>query len=335
MNCEYAIKFVATLVKSKTGKTLTPLQKDILKASLLNQKYSTLTEKLYLSEGAVKDAAYRLWKLLSAIFGEKVTKTSFKSIVQSQEFFSANIIQENRATVKQQPTQATILVVDDLLENLQLLSVLLRKKGYTVHTVTNGITALNLVHTNPPDLVLLDIKMPDMDGYQVCEALKLNEITCEIPVIFLTVSDEVSDKEKAFHSGGVDYITKPFDATEVILRIENQLAIKQQKYLLQQKIIQGQQSQEALHQSRSLLANVLNSCQEKIAAMQAIREPTTGEIMDFQCLVVNRVMAQFLNCKKEYWSGKFSFKKFIDQHDPSLFDDFVQVVETGEPMECN
>jgi CheY-like chemotaxis protein len=177
--------------------------------------------------------------------------------------------------------------------------------------------------------------MPEMNGYEVCEALKLDEATRDIPVIFLSASDEIFDKAKAFQVGGFDYITKPFDLTEVIFRIENQLSIKQEKAFLQEKIKQGQQAEEVLQQSHALLTSVLNSCQEGIAAMQAVRESTTGEIVDFQCVVVNRVMAQFLGGKKEYRTGKFSFKKFLEQYDPSLFDKFVRVVETGDPMECN
>ncbi|MGF1542728.1 MAG: diguanylate cyclase domain-containing protein [Pleurocapsa sp.] len=129
-------------------------------------------------------------------------------------------------------SQGDILVVDDKPENLLLLSVALTKKGYEVRKVVNGNLALLAAQAEPPDLVLLDINMPEMNGYQVCRQLKANSKTQDIPIIFITASDEAFDKVKAFNLGGSDYITKPFQIEEVRVRIENQLAICR----LQQKL---------------------------------------------------------------------------------------------------
>lgn len=128
-----------------------------------------------------------------------------------------------------------ILVVDDLLENGQLLLQMLTEAGYEVRQAINGKQALRAVRYDPPDLILLDIRMPDMDGYQVCEELKKSESTAHIPVIFLSALNESLDKVKAFSLGGADYIAKPFDVTEVLARVNNQLTIaRQQNQLAQQ-----------------------------------------------------------------------------------------------------
>ncbi|MGK7877838.1 MAG: response regulator, partial [Xenococcaceae cyanobacterium] len=125
--------------------------------------------------------------------------------------------------------QENILIVDDTPNNLRLLSSTLRNRGYTVRGVMNGQMALTAVQTMPPDLILLDIKMPDMDGYEVCQQLKASRATREIPVIFLSALDEALDKVKAFEVGGVDYITKPFQLQEVLARIDNQMTIQSAK----------------------------------------------------------------------------------------------------------
>lgn len=119
-----------------------------------------------------------------------------------------------------------ILVVDDIADNLRVLSAALTERGYQVRCVKNGTMALLTAKKNPPQLILLDIKMPDMDGYQVCEQLKQDELTRDIPIIFLSAFDDVLDKVKAFSVGGVDYITKPFQAEEIVVRIQHQLALQ-------------------------------------------------------------------------------------------------------------
>ena len=153
---------------------------------------------------------------------------------------------------------ADILVVDDTPDNLRLLSTILSEQGYKVRKVISGQLALKVVLAAPPDLILLDINMPQMNGYEVCEKLKANPQTSEIPVIFISALDEVSDKVKAFHVGGVDYITKPFQSEEVLARVRNQLTLRslskqllEQNALLQQEICSRQQVEDALRQSEA------------------------------------------------------------------------------------
>ncbi len=122
-------------------------------------------------------------------------------------------------------TKGTVLIVDDTPANLHVLAQLLTDNGYRARPVPNGLHALVSIRSALPDLILLDIMMPDMDGYEVCSELKADEKTRSIPVIFISALGEVFDKVKAFSSGGVDYITKPFQEEEVIARVETHLTI--------------------------------------------------------------------------------------------------------------
>ncbi len=130
--------------------------------------------------------------------------------------------------------KGNILIVDDAPSSLHLLSTMLGNLGYGVRCAKSGTMALMAVAVEYPDLILLDIHMPDMDGYQVCEKLKADEYTGKIPVIFLSALNETIDKVKAFQSGGADYITKPFQMDEVLARIENQLNLQRLYRELQQ-----------------------------------------------------------------------------------------------------
>lgn len=178
--------------------------------------------------------------------------------------------------------------------------------------------------------------MPDWDVYQVCKALKSEQITSEIPVIFLSAGDEIVDKIRAFEVGGLDFITKPFHPEELIIRIQTQLTIQQQKHQLRQKIEQHQQTAESLYQSRAILTSLLNSSRDGIAAMEAVRNLITGEIEDFRYLVVNPVFAKFLGKKREDLTSKSVENKLLNRLTPGLFEKFVEVVETGETLlhEC-
>jgi two-component system cell cycle response regulator len=226
-----------------------------------------------------------------------------------------------------------ILLVDDLPENLQLLSDLLLTLGYSVRSVTSGRMALKTAKAKRPDLILLDIKMPDMDGYQVCQALKEDEDLRDIPVIFISSLDDVFDKVKAFWSGGVDYICKPFQSEEVLVRLENQLTIQRQKRLLQDEIARHKETEEMLYQSRALVTSVLNSVSDGIAAMQTVRDPITGNIVDFRCLVLNPMISRLFDRSREDLIGKLVLRRFLEKFDRQLFERIVKVVETGMPLD--
>ncbi|MEO1636583.1 MAG: response regulator [Cyanobacteria bacterium J06631_9] len=173
--------------------------------------------------------------------------------LSKQPLSEQSLYRTDITTPTEQP--AKILVVDDLLENLRLLSNLLLEQGYDVRKAPDGAMALSNVPRFQPDLILLDIMMPDMDGYTVCEQLKSNVDTRDIPVVFLSAIDLTFDKIRAFEVGAADYINKPFHPTEVLARVKNQLRIRQQFLQIeaQQAIIRAQQQQleEAIQKHRA------------------------------------------------------------------------------------
>lgn len=139
-------------------------------------------------------------------------------------------------------TKPTVLVVDDTETNIDILVEAL-DEGYNVSVAMDGASALDAVEEEPPDLILLDIMMPGMDGYEVCRKLKSNDQTAEIPVIFLTALSEIKSKTKGFELGAVDYITKPFEILEVKARVQTHLTLKEareflknQNEILEQKV---------------------------------------------------------------------------------------------------
>ncbi|MDO8803942.1 MAG: hybrid sensor histidine kinase/response regulator [Elusimicrobiota bacterium] len=129
---------------------------------------------------------------------------------------------------------SSVLMVDDIPANLELLSVMLKVRGYKVRAAVSGEMALQAARNDPPDLILLDINMPEMNGYEVCRQLKADERLKDVPVIFLSALNETMDKVKAFGAGGVDFITKPFQFEEVEARVETHLELRRQKRQLQE-----------------------------------------------------------------------------------------------------
>lgn len=128
----------------------------------------------------------------------------------------------------------SILIVDDTPASLRLLAQMLASQGYQVRPAPDGALALAAAQAEPPDLILLDIRMPEMDGYQVCARLKADPATCDVPVIFISALDEIQDKVRAFAGGGVDYVTKPFQLEEVLARVQAHLALRRLQRQLQE-----------------------------------------------------------------------------------------------------
>jgi len=139
----------------------------------------------------------------------------------------------------------TILVVDDQPQNIRLIGTFLRKY-YNLLIAENGPKAIDTAISKQPDLILLDIMMPNMSGFEVCEVLKKNEITKEIPIIFLTAKTETDDILKAFEIGGVDYVTKPFNAMELMVRIRAHIELKNSKEIIKDQFEQLKQKNEQL-----------------------------------------------------------------------------------------
>ncbi len=129
-----------------------------------------------------------------------------------------------------------ILIVDDTIKNMQIFGNILKSKNFHVTYATNGYEALSILKSEPFDLVLLDILMPGMDGFEVCKKIKSNPLTNEIPIIFLTAVVDKDDVKKAFELGAVDYVTKPFSPPELISRIRINLILSMEKENLQTKM---------------------------------------------------------------------------------------------------
>jgi len=196
--------------------------------------------------------------------------------------------------------QQIILIVDDLPDNLRVLSRTLTEQGYQIRCAKNGSIALMAVQAVLPNLILLDVKMPDLDGYEVCQRLKALPATRDIPVIFMSALDDVLDKVKAFDVGGIDYITKPFQVEEVLARVKSQLALQaaqteiyqlnrsleqriQQRTTqmetanqeLQREVSERKQAERLLQESEEKLAHILNSLEEVVWSISA----ATGELL--------------------------------------------------------
>ena len=126
-------------------------------------------------------------------------------------------------------TQLQVLIVDDQPATLELLSMILTENGYDVRTAPNGTMALSMLDDFNPALILLDVNMPGEDGYSVCKKIKVRPNFVDVPIIFLSARDDTLDKLRAFEAGGVDYVTKPFEIREVLMRVHTQIALYRQR----------------------------------------------------------------------------------------------------------
>ncbi len=219
-----------------------------------------------------------------------------------------------------------ILIVDDSPDNLRILSTILADEGYQVRKVINGSLALKVVQMAPPALILLDILMPEMDGYEVCSLLKANQQTWSIPVIFLSALHDVSAQLKAFEVGGIDYITKPFQAAEVLARVKNQLTIQtlhlklqQQSHSLQQQI---QERQRAETETRFLLkiAQAISSCDDFHAALKVTLCQVCQMIgWDFGEAWIPNDEGTILECSQGWYAPQASLEIFRHQSEKFTF----------------
>ena len=203
---------------------------------------------------------------------------------------------------------ASVLVVDDTIENLRLLSSLLGEQGYEVRPVTSGRQALQAVEHDPPDLILLDITMPDMDGYEVCRRLQTSEGSKGVPIIFLTALTDTADKVRAFDAGGVDYVTKPFRFEEILARVKTHVALRRAQVALDdsyRRLRELEQLRDDLvhmvvHDMRSPLTGVLTNLalmQREAATMSApIREDLHAALESAEAL--NRMANDLLDVSR-------------------------------------
>src|SRR6185503_13280329 len=150
-------------------------------------------------------------------------------------------------------SKGNILVVDDTPAYLEALRVMLKDQGYRVRPVTDGRLALRAVEAERPDVILLDINMPGMNGFETCERLRADPRFAEIPVIFLSALTDTDDKVRAFSAGGVDYVTKPFQSAEVVARVETHVRI----HRLQQQLASQFEALKRLESLRDSLTHMI------------------------------------------------------------------------------
>ena len=259
-NFEELLGFAEESVNIKLGIYLNDLQRTILITTLQEGRktYEQLAEECGYSPKYVKqDVAPKLWQLLSQALEQKITKSNLKAILEQQLRHQPSVIDQPPTKKSSAPAlssvpptveKGTILLVDDHPQNLRLLSDLLEEQGYEVQQALNGKVALQAIPRACPDLILLDIHMPELDGYTVCQKLKENPQTEDIPVIFVSALNEAWDKVKAFSVGGSDYISKPFKTVEVLARVENQLKVRRLQQELREKDRQLQQALQKIEQ---------------------------------------------------------------------------------------
>jgi two-component system sensor histidine kinase/response regulator len=194
---------------------------------------------------------------------------------------------------------ASILIVDDTLANLTLLAGFLKERGYRVRPVPSGDLALAAARADPPDLVLLDISMPEMDGFEVCIRFKAEPTLREIPIVFLTAQTDVGEKIRAFAAGGVDYVTKPFQAEEIFARIATHLELRQKqlelrernKQLAAQEKIRDELVHMIVHDLRSPLAALCSLLEVLDADLGAVAIPDESrrDLVDCRGIAVKMI----------------------------------------------
>ncbi|MCP4537384.1 MAG: response regulator [Chloroflexi bacterium] len=188
------------------------------------------------------------------------------------------------------PKKGDILIVDDTPHHLHALSQILIEETYKVRSVSNGAHAIQTVQENPPDLILLDIMMPKMDGYQVCERLKADEQTHDIPIIFISALDLTQDKIKAFAVGGVDYVTKPFQIEEVLTRVETHITLRTAQKQLEKR---EQKLQVAVEQRTAELVTVNEQLEQEIGERKQAERAAQDSESRFRTLFENAPLCIF------------------------------------------
>ena len=183
-------------------------------------------------------------------------------------------------------SRGTILIVDDTPANLQLLESILQERGYRVRAAISGQMALKAVRVEAPDIILLDINMPEMNGFQVCQTLKADDDLARIPVIFVSAAVETADKLRAFEEGGVDYVTKPFQSLEVLARVETHLALSRTRAELER---QNALLEQALHDLTRAQTQLVQS--EKMAALGLLTAGIAHELNNPLNFVAGSVQA--------------------------------------------
>ncbi|MFH2092547.1 MAG: hybrid sensor histidine kinase/response regulator [Pseudomonadota bacterium] len=219
-----------------------------------------------------------------------------------------------------------ILVVDDNGKNLQFMGSLLSKNGYDVAFALNGSDALNSIPTTDPDLILLDIMMPDMDGYEVCEKIKLDKDFKDIPIIFLTAKNQPDDVVDGFGKGAIDYISKPFHTKELLARIKTHIELKKAREKIETNTNQILSLNALLNRKNQDLSTI-NKEMEKIVRNRTIALEKANEKLS----VLNNEKTDFLQFLSHEMNTPLNFISVTNQLDKdNLSDEAKEIIEMVE-----
>ena len=221
----------------------------------------------------------------------------------------------------------TVLVVDDTPENVTLLSRILKMSGYDVVVAENGAQAIESAGMYLPDLILLDIKMPLMDGFETCARIKADKRTREIPVIFISAMDDVEEKARAFRVGGVDYILKPFDYEEVQARVETHLILRRLRVQLEEANRELAARVDELTHSQKMLAERERELSAFVAAL-----PNLAFILDEQgrYLDVMTIETSLLIAEPGKLVGRLVEDMMPPKESTMIIDAIRQTIEKGK-----
>jgi diguanylate cyclase (GGDEF)-like protein len=224
--------------------------------------------------------------------------------------------------------ESSILIADDTPENLTVLRKMLTEQGYRVRPAISGKIALKAVDEELPDLILLDIMMPEMDGYEVCRHLKANKRTRDIPVLFISALDETINKVEAFAEGGLDYITKPFHLEEVLARVQTHLMLRYMQVKLQEQNIQLKQEIEERKKAQADLADA-NKKLEDLANFDGLTQiPNRRYFNEFFELEWKRLVREKRMISVLLMDIDF-FKRFNDTYGHVAGDECLKKVAQG------
>jgi diguanylate cyclase (GGDEF)-like protein len=224
-----------------------------------------------------------------------------------------------------EPRKISILIVDDTPNNLRFLSSMLLEHGYEVRKAINGQMALRSAQAEPPDLILLDVRMPDMSGYEVCHALKEKPETREIPVIFLSALDHEKDKVIAFEMGAVDYVTKPFQFQEVLSRVKTHITIQHQRKLLIQQKARLEEEVRA-HRETELALKKANQELQRLASIDTVTHVANRRCFDeyfqeqWQQLALQKEAISLILCEID------EFNAYIETNGDPTADECLRTV---------
>lgn len=207
--------------------------------------------------------------------------------------------------------KSRILIVDDTLKNIQVLGTILRTKGYQINIAKSGLQALEVVEKVLPDLILLDVMMPELDGFETCKRLKASDKTRDIPVIFLTAKVETDDIVKGFELGAVDYVTKPFNSVELLKRVESHMALSLLQRYLENRV--AERTEELYNANVKLQEEHAERIEAERQLAQANRLEAIGQLAAGIAHEINSPM-QFIGNNTEFLQQ--AFKELTEALDP-------------------